>query len=95
MTTVSLLEIKNRDLNKFIDNVKNVRITHFSSPSSFYVQIIEEDESYSTLQADISKFYGAISSTHFYCGKTKSMRLQEIENPFLKKLKADDLQVSI
>ena len=95
MTTVSLLDIRNRDLNKFIDNVKSVRITHFSSPSSFYVKIIEEDATYSTLQTDMSKFYGAVSSTHFYCGKTKSMKLREIENPFLKKLKAEDLQVRI
>ena len=50
-----------REPEKLVENVRNVRVSCFSQPSSFYVQIIGEDEAYQSLENEMSVFYDAIS----------------------------------
>ena len=51
---------------KLLEAVRHVRISCFSTPSSFYVQIIAEDEVYQSLENEMSEFY----DTSFFIQKS-------------------------
>lgn len=62
----------------------------FYTPSSFYVQLLEEDEMYDKLKKEMQAYYNGFNKRSYCC----AMSGQTLVNPALKKLKIEDLKVS-
>ena len=69
-------DIKINESKQLLEAVRNVRISCFSTPSSFYVQIIAEDEVYQSLENEMSEFYDTsfFLSKNQYCLKSDGIR---------------------
>lgn len=89
--SVSLLDIKNRDPASFMHSVKNVRICKIWTPSSFYVQLPDEDIIYNKLERDMLQYYNGATIYSYCC----ALNNQTPNNCSLRKLKRQDLKVSI
>ena len=83
-------DIKINESKKLLETVRNVRISCFSRPSSFYVQIVAEDEVYQSLENEMSEFY---DTTSFFIQKSTLFKIGR--NTSVKKLKIHELEVSI
>lgn len=58
-------------------NVKNARMSTFWTPSSFYIQLTEEDEFYNNLEAEMLAYYNGVAVYSYCCklsGETPSPR---------------------
>lgn len=89
--SMSLSRINNRDPRGLLYNVKNARMSTFWTPSSFYIQLIEEDEFYNNLEAEMLAYYNGVA-VYSYCCKLSG---ETPDNPALNKLKIQFLTVSI
>lgn len=88
---LSLLSIKNRDPGSLLYSVRNVRVSKFSTPSSFYIQLLDEDESYNNLQVEMQEYYNGVTVYSYCCNLTGAAS----GNSSLNKLKIQQLRVSI
>ena len=81
-------DIKINESKKLLKAVRNVRISCFSTPYSFYVQVIPEDEVYQSLENEMSEFY----DTSFFIQKSILFKIGR--NMSVKKLKIHELEVN-
>lgn len=90
---MSLLAIRNRDESKLLGDVRCVRLCLFRTPSSFHVQMVEEDKVYEEMHEEMQSYYSTQSFIHF-CEETKKLKHRETDEPFLDRLKIEELNVS-
>lgn len=89
--SVSLLHVKHRDSESLLHSVKNVRISTFYTPSSFYLQLLEENELYNKLKNEMLSYYNGATKRSFRCALSR----QTPDKPILNKLKIKNLKVSM
>lgn len=87
----SLNGVNYRQCESLLYSVKNVRVSTFWSPSSFYIQLLEEDVSYNDLEIEMLKYYNGLT-IYSYCRKLSG---KTCETPTRTKLKIEHLIVSI
>lgn len=87
--SASLLQIRNRE--SLLHTARNVRMSTFYTPSSFYLQLLEEDEVYDKLKKEMLAYFNGANVRSYCCATTG----QTLDNSALKKLKIENLIVSI
>lgn len=85
----SLLQIKHRDSGNLLHSVKDVRISTFYTPSSFYLQLLDEDAVYNKLKDEMLVYFNNITVRSFCC----ALGGQTLDNPALDKIKIQNLKV--
>lgn len=92
MAFASQQGVKERNCTILTGTVKKVRLSKFSTPSSFYIQLIEEDGEYNALEEEMEEYYTPKRMLTYF----KNSRCMQAKNNFefeLPKLKIHNLQV--
>lgn len=93
MESISLSCAGHRDPIYLQNKTKYLRISRFNSPSSFYIQLVEEDVFYTELEKEMQRFY-QFAPLYRYCDEVKDFKIHPNDEMLFKKLTLQNLQVS-